>query len=68
MSDKKYVKRVRSTKDRRVVYAELTAKGKKVIDASSSHVNIVGKDVLSKFTESEQKAFLAFFGRMVDEN
>lgn len=64
---KGYVKRVRSTEDRRVVFAELTAKGKKVIKASKMHVDTVAQGVLSKFTQSEQEALLEFFERMVKE-
>ncbi len=64
---KDYVKRIRSTEDRRIVFAKLTTKGKKVIKASKKHVNIVAMDVLSKFTESEQKELLNFFDIMIRE-
>ena len=64
---KEYVKRTRSTTDRRVVYAELTLKGRKVIKASKKHVDIVAVSVLSKFNESEQMAMLDFFERMVED-
>lgn len=62
---KSYVKRVRSTDDRRVVFAELTAKGSRVINASKKHIDIVATDILAKFTESEQEALLEFLERIV---
>lgn len=64
---KEYVNRVRSIEDRRVVFAELSAKGKKVIKASKKHVDTVAVEVLSKFSESEQKSLLDFFERMIEE-
>lgn len=64
---KDYVKRVRSTEDRRVVFAQLTAKGKKVIKASKKHVDTVAFDMLTRFTESEQKTLLTFLEKMVKE-
>ena len=64
---KDYVKRVRSTEDRRVVFAELTTKGKRVIKASKKHVDTVAQGVLSKFVESEQEALLDFFEKMIKE-
>jgi DNA-binding MarR family transcriptional regulator len=63
---KDYVRRARSTEDRRVVFAELTTKGKKVIKASRKHVDTVALDILAKFTESEQEAVLDLFEKMIE--
>jgi DNA-binding MarR family transcriptional regulator len=63
---KKYVKRIRSKQDRRIVYAELSAKGKKVIESSKGHVSLVGKNLLAKFPEKDQEQFLKFFSRMIE--
>lgn len=63
---KKYVKRVHSKEDRRIIYAELMAKGKKVIQATQGHVRMVSADILSKFTEKEQEQMLNLFQRMVE--
>jgi DNA-binding MarR family transcriptional regulator len=62
--ERKYVKRIRSTEDRRVVYAELTAKGKKVIQATRQQVEDFANDMLSKFTTEEQENILDVFERM----
>ena len=64
---KEYVERERSTKDRRVVHAKLTPKGRRVIQASKKHVDIVAQDILSKFTEAEQDVFLSFWERMMQD-
>lgn len=61
---KGYAKRVRSQEDRRVVFVELTAKGKKVVAANQQHVKQVGQEIMQKFTQEEQKLFLDFFKRM----
>ena len=65
--NKKYVKRIRATDDRRVVYAELTAKGRRVIQASYKHVFTVAEDMLGKFSPVEQDGMLDFFERMASD-
>jgi DNA-binding MarR family transcriptional regulator len=66
LETKKYVKRVRSKTDRRVVYVELTAKGRKVVTANESHAKQVGHEIMAKFTPEEQTLFLNFFKRMAE--
>ena len=61
LEDKKYLKRLRSKEDRRVVFIELTAKGRKVVMANEQHVKQVGKEIMQKFTTQEQQQFLDFF-------
>ncbi|PIQ42725.1 MAG: hypothetical protein COW05_08330 [Gammaproteobacteria bacterium CG12_big_fil_rev_8_21_14_0_65_46_12] len=64
LEDKGYVKRQRSKEDRRVVFVELTEKGRKVVAANEQHVKQVGKEVMQKFSQDEQRLFLDFFQRM----
>lgn len=66
LEQKKYLKRQRSTQDRRVVYVELTAKGRKVVVANEQHVKQVGQEIMQKFTPYEQQQFLDFFQRMAE--
>lgn len=63
---KGYVKRKRSPEDRRVVFAELTAKGKRVIAISRKYVAESAKKMLSKYPEPEQDKFLEFFQKMAE--
>ena len=65
LAKKDYIKRVRSKIDQRVVFVELKAKGKKVINASRKHVDTVGLQVMKKFTPKEQDQMLDFFDRMI---
>ena len=64
LEKKKYVKRVRSTQDRRVVFIELASKGHKVVKANEQHVKHVGLNIMQKFNAKEQARFLEFFQRM----
>ena len=66
LEGKKYLKRVRSKQDRRVIYIELTSRGKKVVRANEQHVMQVGEKMMRKFTLQEQKQFLNFFKRMAE--
>ncbi len=64
---KGYVKRVRSSEDRRVVFVDLTTKGQQVVTANEQHVRQVGREAMKKFNATEQKLFLDFFQRMAEE-
>jgi len=66
LEDKNYVNRLRSKEDRRVVFVELTEKGRKVVTANEQHVKQVGKEVMQKFSQDEQRLFLDFFQRMAE--
>jgi len=55
---KKLVKRSRSRNDRRVVYAELTQKGKKIYNTYIEGVKSTAKTLFNKISIEEQEAVL----------
>lgn len=66
--DKGYVKRTQCKTDRRLVLAELTVKGQKVINIVSQYQKAVLGDLLGKLTNHEQNQFLLFLERMAENN
>ncbi|MCW5590146.1 MAG: MarR family transcriptional regulator [Legionellales bacterium] len=66
LEEMQYVKRLRSTEDRRVIFVELTTKGREVVAAHQRHVKKVSKEILQKFNKDEQAQLLNFFHRMVE--
>ena len=62
---KKYVTRIRSTTDRRIVFAKLMAKGEKIIIASKSYVGAFTKQIMNKLTANEQEQFLDLLQKMI---
>ena len=64
--NKKIVKRTPSSSDRRVIYAELTPKGKEIINIVTEQVSTIAQKLLSKLTPTEQKQTLDALLRLVE--
>lgn len=58
---KKFLKRVRSKEDRRVVYVTLLAKGQKVFKLNQEHVERVAREWFSTMTDEEQEMLIDFW-------
>jgi DNA-binding MarR family transcriptional regulator len=63
---KKYLKRVRSQKDRRIVYAELATRGKKVYKTFRAFLLDAAEKLLSKFTPAEQRKITSIIAKIID--
>lgn len=64
---KKYAHRKPSETDRRIIYAELSAKGKKVMHACTMHISVVAMTMLEKFNKEEQEKVIQTFERMAED-
>jgi DNA-binding MarR family transcriptional regulator len=60
----KLVKRKPSLEDRRVIFAELTAKGESVVELQKDSIREVCVQIFEKITAKEQEAFLDFFEKI----
>jgi DNA-binding MarR family transcriptional regulator len=58
---KKLLKRIRSKEDKRVVFIELLAKGKKIYELNQQHVARTAREWFSKMSEEEQEGMLRFW-------
>lgn len=64
---KKYVTREPSETDRRIIYAVLSNKGEKVMQACNNHVGLVAQTMLEKFNKEEQENIIKTFERMAED-
>ncbi len=64
---KKYVKKVQSKLDKRVVEVQLLTKGQQVVRLNQEHVEQVAKQWFSKMTDEEQEMMLSFWEKYLNE-
>jgi DNA-binding MarR family transcriptional regulator len=62
--EKKFLTRVHSVEDRRVVNVTLTPKGKSSYKTFVNRKNIMAEKILSLYTIDEQGVFIEFLGKM----
>jgi len=58
------VKRLYDNKDRRVIYIEITPKGRKIVDQVYAHRKKALKDTFSKLTKEERSQYLNLLKRI----
>ncbi|HAE62722.1 MAG TPA: MarR family transcriptional regulator [Eubacteriaceae bacterium] len=66
LEKKQYVKRKRSTKDRRVVFLALTEEGGRIFDLHQKfHDNMIN-EIVENLSESEEKALMKGLNNLID--
>lgn len=64
----KYLKRIRSKEDRRVVYVDLLSKGKNIIKLHDAHVRNFAKLWFDVMTIEEQEIMLSAWERVIEQS